>query len=186
MRSILLICDDAFAGLRRVVQNRFARGGISSNTEVRGREMGKKVDGTFKKVEPEDLVKFGLIPESAGCLSVIATPGELDKTALMQILTEPKNALIKQYAKSFEVEGIDLEFHPNVLGAVACGALERKTDAHGLHLVLEGILLDTMCEIPPQQDANKVVIGRNVIDGSSQPLMIYENSEKPTKAMPKV
>lgn len=111
-RNILFICGGAFAGLERVIQNRSARGGIGFNAEVRSQEMGKKVGEAFKEVEPEDLVKFGLIPEFVGRLPVIATLDELDEAALMQILTEPKNALTKQYAKLFEMEGVDLEFRP--------------------------------------------------------------------------
>ncbi len=183
-RNILFICGGAFAGLERVIQNRSARGGIGFNAEVRSQEMGKKVGEAFKEVEPEDLVKFGLIPEFVGRLPVIATLDELDEAALMQILTEPKNALTKQYAKLFEMEGVDLEFRPDALKAVARKALERKTGARGLRSILEGILLDTMYEIPSQQDVSKVVIDESVIDGSSQPLMIYENSEKPAKAAP--
>ena len=120
--------------------------------------MGKKVGDALREVEPEDLVKFGLIPEFVGRLPIIATLDELDEAALMQILTEPKNALTKQYAKLFEMEGVDLEFRPDALKAVARRALERKTGARGLRSILEGILLDTMYEIPSQTEVSKVVI----------------------------
>ena len=183
-RNILFICGGAFAGLEKVIQNRSTKGGgIGFNAEVRSQELGKKIGESLRDAEPEDLVKFGLIPEFVGRLPVIATLDELDEPALMQILTEPKNALTKQYAKLFEMEDVDLEFRPDALKAVARKALERKTGARGLRSILEGILLETMYEIPSQKDVSKVVIDESVIDGSSQPLLIYENSE-PAKAAP--
>ncbi|MBB2896310.1 ATP-dependent Clp protease ATP-binding subunit ClpX [Pseudomonas sp. AS2.8] len=183
-RNILFICGGAFAGLEKVIQNRSTKGGgIGFNAEVRSPELGKKIGESLRDAEPEDLVKFGLIPEFVGRLPVIATLDELDEPALMQILTEPKNALTKQYAKLFEMEDVDLEFRPDALKAVARKALERKTGARGLRSILEGILLETMYEIPSQKEVSKVVIDESVIDGSSQPLLIYENSE-PAKAAP--
>lgn len=183
-RNILFICGGAFAGLEKVIQNRSTKGGgIGFNAEVRSQELGKKIGESLRDAEPEDLVKFGLIPEFVGRLPVIATLDELDEPALMQILTEPKNALTKQYAKLFEMEDVDLEFRPDALKAVARKALERKTGARGLRSILEGILLETMYEIPSQKEVSKVVIDESVIDGSSQPLLIYENSE-PAKAAP--
>ncbi|AXA66601.1 MULTISPECIES: ATP-dependent Clp protease ATP-binding subunit ClpX [Pseudomonas] len=183
-RNILFICGGAFAGLEKVIQNRSTKGGgIGFNAEVRSVELGKKIGESLRDAEPEDLVKFGLIPEFVGRLPVIATLDELDEPALMQILTEPKNALTKQYAKLFEMEDVDLEFRPDALKAVARKALERKTGARGLRSILEGILLETMYEIPSQKEVSKVVIDESVIDGSSQPLLIYENSE-PAKAAP--
>ena len=183
-RNILFICGGAFAGLEKVIQNRSTKGGgIGFNAEVRSVELGKKIGESLRDAEPEDLVKFGLIPEFVGRLPVIATLDELDEPALMQILTEPKNALTKQYAKLFEMEDVDLEFRPDALKAVARKALERKTGARGLRSILEGILLETMYEIPSQKEVSKVVIDESVIDGSSQPLLIYENSE-PAKAVP--
>lgn len=185
-RNILFICGGAFAGLEKVIQNRSTKGGgIGFNAEVRSQELGKKIGESLRDAEPEDLVKFGLIPEFVGRLPVIATLDELDEPALMQILTEPKNALTKQYAKLFEMEDVDLEFRPDALKAVARKALERKTGARGLRSILEGILLETMYEIPSQKEVSKVVIDESVIDGSSQPLLIYENSE-PAKAAPDV
>lgn len=183
-RNILFICGGAFSGLEKVIQNRSTRGGIGFNAEVRSKQEGKKVGESLREVEPDDLVKFGLIPEFVGRLPVLATLDELDEAALMQILTEPKNALTKQYGKLFEMEGVDLEFRSDALKAVARRALERKTGARGLRSILEGVLLDTMYEIPSQTEVSKVVIDESVIDGSSKPLLIYENSEPPAKAAP--
>ena len=183
-RNILFICGGAFAGLEKVIQGRSAKGGIGFNAEVRSQDPGKKIGESLRAVEPDDLVKFGLIPEFVGRLPVIATLDELDEAALIQILTEPKNALTKQYAKLFELEGVDLEFRTDALKAVATRALERKTGARGLRSILEGVLLDTMYEIPSQKDVSKVVIDESVIEGTSQPLLIYENSEPPAKAAP--
>ncbi|MEG0966900.1 MAG: ATP-dependent Clp protease ATP-binding subunit ClpX [Pseudomonas sp.] len=185
-RNILFICGGAFSGLEKVIQSRSTRGGIGFGAEVRSKQEGKKVGESLREVEPDDLVKFGLIPEFVGRLPVLATLDELDEAALMQILTEPKNALTKQYAKLFEMEGVDLEFRSDALKSVARKALERKTGARGLRSILEGILLDTMYEIPSQKDVSKVVIDESVIDGSSQPLLIYENSEPQAKAAPDV
>ncbi|HYQ37503.1 MAG TPA: ATP-dependent Clp protease ATP-binding subunit ClpX [Pseudomonas sp.] len=183
-RNILFICGGAFAGLEKVIQNRSTKGGIGFNAEVRSKEAGKKVGESLREVEPDDLVKFGLIPEFVGRLPVIATLEELDEAALMQILTEPKNALTKQYARLFEMEGVELEFRSDALHAVARKALERKTGARGLRSILEGILLDTMYEIPSAKDVSKVVIDESVIEGASKPLLIYESSEQPAKAAP--
>ena len=182
--NILFICGGAFAGLEKVIQGRSTQGGIGFNAEVRSKDPGKKIGEALRAVEPDDLVKFGLIPEFVGRLPVIATLDELDEAALIQILTEPKNALTKQYAKLFELEGVDLEFRSDALKAVASRALERKTGARGLRSILEGVLLDTMYEIPSQKDVSKVVIDESVIEGTSQPLLIYENAEPPAKAAP--
>ena len=183
-RNILFICGGAFSGLEKVIQNRSTKGGIGFGAEVRSKQEGKKVGESLREVEPDDLVKFGLIPEFVGRLPVLATLDELDEAALMQILTEPKNALTKQYARLFEMESVDLEFRSDALKAVARKALERKTGARGLRSILEGVLLDTMYEIPSQKDVSKVVIDESVIDGTSQPLLIYENSEPQAKAVP--
>ncbi|MDG9927159.1 MULTISPECIES: ATP-dependent Clp protease ATP-binding subunit ClpX [Pseudomonas] len=185
-RNILFICGGAFAGLEKVIQARSTKGGIGFNAEVRSQDLGKRVGEALREVEPDDLVKFGLIPEFVGRLPVIATLDELDEAALMQILTEPKNALTKQYGKLFEMEGVDLEFRADALKAVANKALERKTGARGLRSILEGVLLDTMYDIPSQSDVSKVVIDESVIEGSSKPLLIYESSEPPAKAAPDV
>ena len=183
-RNILFICGGAFSGLEKVIQNRSTKGGIGFNAEVRSKEEGKKVGESLREVEPDDLVKFGLIPEFVGRLPVLATLDELDEAALIQILTEPKNALTKQYAKLFEMEGVDLEFRTDALKSVAKRALERKTGARGLRSILEGVLLDTMYEIPSQSEVSKVVIDESVIEGKSKPLYIYENSEPTAKAAP--
>ena len=180
-RNILFICGGAFAGLEKVIQGRSTKGGIGFNAEVRSTDLGKKVGETLRDIEPDDLVKFGLIPEFVGRLPVIATLDELDETALMQILIEPKNALTKQYARLFEMEGVGLEFRAEALKAIALKALERKTGARGLRSILEAVLLDTMYEIPSQSDVSKVVVDENVILGSSKPLLIYENPEQPAK-----
>src|SRR5471032_1291371 len=183
-RNILFICGGAFSGLEKVIQNRSTKGGIGFNAEVRSKEEGKKVGESLREVEPDDLVKFGLITEFVGRLPVLATLDELDEAALIQILTEPKNALTKQYAKLFEMEGVDLEFRTDALKSVAKRALERKTGARGLRSILEGVLLDTMYEIPSQSEVSKVVIDESVIEGKSKPLYIYENSEPAAKAAP--
>ncbi|HHX33876.1 MAG TPA: ATP-dependent Clp protease ATP-binding subunit ClpX [Gammaproteobacteria bacterium] len=180
-RNILFICGGAFAGLEKVIQNRSTKGGIGFSAEVRSKEQEKKIGEALRDVEPDDLVKFGLIPEFVGRLPVIATLEELDEAALVQILTEPKNALTKQYSKLFDMEGVELEFRPDALNAVAKQALLRKTGARGLRSILEGVLLDTMYDIPSEKDVSKVVIDESVILGSSQPLMIYATQDKTEK-----
>lgn len=183
-RNILFICGGAFSGLEKVIRDRSEKSGIGFNAAVRSQDVGKKVGQTLKGVEPEDLVRFGLIPEFVGRLPVIATLDELDEAALIQILTEPKNALTKQYARLFEMEGVELEFRTDALTAIAGRALERKTGARGLRSILENVLLETMYEIPSAEHVSKVVIDENVISGDAQPLLIYESAEKPPKAMP--
>ncbi|MGL6164508.1 MAG: ATP-dependent Clp protease ATP-binding subunit ClpX, partial [Aeromonas veronii] len=132
---------------------------------------------TFAKVEPEDLIKYGLIPEFIGRLPVVATLTELDESALIQILKEPKNALTKQYAALFDLEGVELEFRDDALNAIARKAMERKTGARGLRSIVEAVLLDTMYDLPSLEGVSKVVIDETVIKGDSAPLMIYENPE---------
>ena len=177
-KNILFICGGAFAGLEKVIQNRSAKGGIGFAAEVRSKEQEKKIGEALLEVEPDDLVKFGLIPEFVGRLPVIATLEELDEAALVQILTEPKNALTKQYGKLFDMEGVELEFRPDALTAVAKRALLRKTGARGLRSILEGVLLDTMYDIPSETDVSKVVIDESVISGDSKPLLIYAEKDK--------
>lgn len=172
-RNILFICGGAFAGLEKIIQARSTKGGIGFGAEVRSKELNKKVSETLREVEPDDLVKFGLIPEFIGRLPVIATLDELDEAALMQILTEPKNALTKQYAKLFEMEDVELEFRPDALTAVAKKAMERKTGARGLRSIMEDVLLDTMFEVPSSKDITKVVIDEGVIAGENKPLLVY-------------
>ncbi|WP_022962308.1 ATP-dependent Clp protease ATP-binding subunit ClpX [Halopseudomonas pelagia] len=183
-RNILFICGGAFSGLEKVIRDRSEKSGIGFNAAVRSQDVGKKVGQTLKGVEPDDLVRFGLIPEFVGRLPVIATLDELDEAALIQILTEPKNALTKQYARLFEMEDVELEFRPDALTAIASRALERKTGARGLRSILENVLLETMYEIPSAEHVSKVVIDENVISGDAKPLLIYESVEKPSKAMP--
>ncbi|PRB81436.1 ATP-dependent Clp protease ATP-binding subunit ClpX [Pseudomonas sp. MYb185] len=183
-RNILFICGGAFAGLEKVIRDRSEKSGIGFNASVRSKDGGKKVGETLMEVEPEDLVRFGLIPEFVGRLPVIATLAELDEDALIQILTEPKNSLTKQYGRLFEMEGVELEFRTDALKAIAQRALKRKTGARGLRSILENVLLDTMYEIPSAEHVSKVVIDENVISGSAKPLLMYESAEQPPKAMP--
>ena len=183
-RNILFICGGAFAGLEKVIRDRSEKSGIGFNASVRSKDDGKRVGETLMEVEPDDLVRFGLIPEFVGRLPVIATLTELDEAALIQILTEPKNSLTKQYGRLFEMEGVELEFRTDALKAVAQRALTRKTGARGLRSILESVLLDTMYEIPSIEDVSKVVIDENVISGTAKPLLMYESAEQPSKAMP--
>ncbi|MDX9687599.1 ATP-dependent Clp protease ATP-binding subunit ClpX [Halopseudomonas formosensis] len=183
-RNILFICGGAFAGLEKVIRDRSEKSGIGFNASVRSKDDGKRVGDTLMQVEPEDLVRFGLIPEFVGRLPVIATLSELDEEALIQILTEPKNSLTKQYGRLFEMEGVELEFRTDALKAIAQRALKRKTGARGLRSILENVLLDTMYEIPSIENVSKVVIDENVISGNAKPLLIYESAEQPPKAMP--
>ncbi len=176
-KNILFICGGAFAGLEKVIQNRSEPGGIGFNAEVRSKETAKKLTDSLRSVEPEDLVKFGLIPEFVGRLPVIATLEELNEEALIQILVEPKNALTKQYEKLFEMENVELEFREDALKSIAKKALERKTGARGLRSILEGILLDTMYEIPSHQDISKVIIDDSVVAGG-KPLLMYTNNSQ--------
>ncbi|NLY16561.1 MAG: ATP-dependent Clp protease ATP-binding subunit ClpX [Gammaproteobacteria bacterium] len=177
--NILFICGGAFAGLEKIIQARSEKGGIGFGAEVRSKELDKKIGETLLNVEPDDLVRFGLIPELIGRLPVIATLEELDEDALVRILSEPRNALVKQYAKLFDMEDVELEFRPDALQAVAARALERKTGARGLRSILEEILLDTMFEIPSVKNVSKVVVDESVIKGDTQPMMIYRSDELP-------
>ena len=176
--NILFICGGAFAGLERIIRDRSEKGGIGFSAEVKSKDDKKSVTEILQTVEPEDLIKFGLIPEFVGRLPVLATLEELDEEALMQILTEPKNALTKQYGKLFEMEGVELEFRDEALRAVARKAMERKTGARGLRSILEHVLLDTMYDLPSMEGASKVVIDEAVIKAEGEPLVLYEGSEK--------
>ncbi len=173
--NILFICGGAFAGLEKVIQDRSSKGGIGFSAEVQSKELDKSVGAMLQDVEPEDLVRFGLIPEFVGRLPVVATLQELDEEALVKILREPKNALTKQYAKLFEMEDVELEFRDEALQAVAQKAMERKTGARGLRSILESVLLPTMYDIPSSEGVSKVVVDDNVIRGESEPLLIYSN-----------
>jgi ATP-dependent Clp protease ATP-binding subunit ClpX len=181
--NILFICGGAFAGLDKVIIDRSDKSGIGFSAEVKGEEDKESIGATLRQVEPEDLIKYGLIPEFVGRLPVVATLEELDVDALMRILTEPKNSLTKQYAKLFDMEGVEVDFRVDALRAVAEKAMERKTGARGLRSILEEVLLDTMYRIPSEANVTKVVIDESVIRGESDPMLMYENPEQP-KAMP--
>ncbi|MFN2328888.1 MAG: ATP-dependent Clp protease ATP-binding subunit ClpX [Chromatocurvus sp.] len=175
--NILFICGGAFAGLDKVIRNRSEKGGIGFGAEVKSKDNARNVGELLFELEPDDLVQYGLIPEFVGRLPVIATLEELDVTALMQILTEPKNSLTRQYSKLFEMEGVEVDFREDGLRAIAERAMERKTGARGLRSILEGVLLDSMYNIPSRDDVAKVVIDESVILGHSEPLLVYQNSE---------
>ena len=176
--NILFICGGAFAGLERIIRDRSEKGGIGFSAEVKGKDDKKSVGELFRSVEPEDLMKFGLIPEFVGRLPVTATLEELNEESLIRILTEPKNAITKQYSKLFEMEGCEVEFRQDALYAVARKAMERKTGARGLRSILENTLLDTMYDLPSMDNVTKVVIDEGVIKGESQPLLIYSQDEQ--------
>ncbi|AQZ52366.1 ATP-dependent Clp protease ATP-binding subunit ClpX [Martelella mediterranea] len=172
--NILFLCGGAFAGLDKVISARGERTSIGFGASVKAAD-DRRVGDVLRELEPEDLVKFGLIPEFIGRLPVIATLEDLDEAALMQILTEPKNALVKQYQRLFEMEDVELTFHEDALLAIARRAIERKTGARGLRSIMEKILLDTMFELPAMKGVREVVISDEVVEGTAQPLYIYEN-----------
>ncbi len=177
--KILFICGGAFAGLDKIIEQRSAKGSsIGFGAEVKSKESSRSLTESFRDVEPEDLVKFGLIPEFIGRLPVVATLTELDLAALIQILTSPKNALIKQFGALFQMEGVELEFREDALTAIAQRAMDRKTGARGLRSIVEGVLLDTMYELPSMQDVAKVVVDESVIKGDSKPILMYQATDK--------
>ncbi|SHL95018.1 ATP-dependent Clp protease ATP-binding subunit ClpX [Vreelandella subglaciescola] len=176
--NMLFIVGGAFSGLDKVISDRTEKGGIGFNASVQSKDTARGVGEVLADVEPDDLVKFGLIPEFVGRLPVIATLTELTEDALVQILTEPKNSLVKQYVKLFEMEDVTLEFREDALRAVAINAMERKTGARGLRSILESVLLDTMYEIPSLEGVSKVVIDASVIAKESEPLLIYAQQEQ--------
>jgi len=176
--NILFICGGAFAGLEKIIRSRSEKGGIGFSAEVKTKDERRNVGEVLADVEAEDLIKYGLIPEFVGRLPVVATLDELDEQALVQILTEPKNALAKQYKKLFEMEGCDLEIREDALRIIARKAMERKTGARGLRTILEHVLLDTMYELPSAEHVSKVVIDEKVIRGESDPYLIYQTEEK--------
>ena len=167
--NILFICGGAFSGLEKIVQQRQEKGGIGFTAEVRKKDESKKLSDLFRQVEATDLVKFGLIPEFIGRLPVIATLDELDEDALLQILTEPKNALTRQYQHLFDMEDVDLVFEESALRAVAKKALDRNTGARGLRSILENALLETMYDLPSQSNVGTVVVNAAVINEGAQP-----------------
>ncbi|MEL0637232.1 ATP-dependent protease ATP-binding subunit ClpX [Marinomonas sp. TI.3.20] len=175
--SILFICGGAFAGLERVISDRTEKSSIGFSAKVKSKEEGKSFSEAVHKVETEDLVKFGLIPEFVGRLPVVATLSELDEEALVTILSQPKNALTKQYQHLFELEGVELEFTPESLKEAAALALDRKTGARGLRSILESALLDCMYELPTRSDVTKVVMDASSMKGDTAPLMVLEKEE---------
>lgn len=181
--NILFICGGAFSGLDKVITDRSSQSGIGFGAEVNSAATKPNLGATLRSVEPEDLVRFGLIPEFVGRLPVVATLDELDTEALVRILTEPKNAYTKQYAKLFEMEGVEIDFREDALRAISAKAMERKTGARGLRSILESVLLEVMYKIPSEDDVAKVVVDEANIAGSTDPMLIYENNEQP-KALP--
>ncbi len=176
--NILFICGGAFDGLEKVILRRSERGGIGFAAEVKSKDDTRALGELFREVEPEDLIKFGLIPELIGRLPVIATLQELDEAALIQILVEPKNALVKQYQKLFDMEGVELEVQAAALSAIAAKALQRKTGARGLRSILEAALLDTMYDLPSLDNVSKVMVDSATIRGESKPLLMYTEQPK--------
>ncbi len=176
--NILFICGGAFDGLDRVIRDRSEKSGIGFSAQVQRKDDQKSIGEVLEDVAPEDLTKYGLIPEFVGRLPVIATLKELDEDALVRILTEPKNAITKQYAKLFEMEDAELEFRDEALHAVARKAMERKTGARGLRSILEQVLLDTMYDLPSLEGLSKVILDEDVINSKSKPLLIYEGGEQ--------
>ena len=179
--NILFICGGAFAGLDQVIRDRSEKSGIGFGAEVRGEEETKSTGELLLELESDDLIRYGLIPEFVGRLPVVATLMELDEEALVTILTQPKNALTKQYHKMFEMEDCELEFREDALVAVARKAMERKTGARGLRTILENTLLETMYDLPSMENVTKVVIDEAVIDGDSKPYMVFESDEETKK-----
>jgi ATP-dependent Clp protease ATP-binding subunit ClpX len=175
--NILFICGGAFSGLEKVIEQRTEASGIGFGANVRSKK-DRTLSDMFREVEPEDLIKFGLIPELVGRLPVVATLAELSEDALVQILTEPKNAMVKQYGKLLAMEGVELEVRPNALKAIARKALARKTGARGLRSILEQSLIDTMFELPNISNVEKVVVDENTIEESKPPLLVYREAAK--------
>jgi ATP-dependent Clp protease ATP-binding subunit ClpX len=173
---ILFICGGAFDGLDKIIQERSEKSGIGFGAEVKSKA-STSIGATLAQVEPDDLVKYGLIPELIGRLPVVANLSELDEEALVEILIEPKNALIKQYQRLFAMEGVELEVRPSALQAIAKKAIKRKTGARGLRSIMEGMLLDTMYELPSLSNVTKVVIDEGMIE-SGKPLLIYADQPK--------
>ncbi len=181
-RNILFICGGAFAGLDKIIQQRSTESsGIGFGAKVKSSERKADTGKLLAGVEPEDLIKFGLIPEFVGRMPVVATLEELDETALVKILTEPKNAITKQFRKLFEMEGVELEFRTDALTAIARKALKRKTGARGLRTIVESVLLDTMYDLPSLENVGKVVVDESVIEHQSEPYLIYQTPAAVTK-----
>ena len=175
--NILFICGGAFAGLDKIIQERSEKGGIGFSAEVTAKDEKRTMTELLATVEPEDLIKYGLIPEFVGRLPVVATLNELDEDQLIEILVEPKNAITKQFTKLFEMEGTEIEFREDALRAVARKSMERKTGARGLRSILENVLLDTMYDLPSMDNVSKIVVDEAVIKGESKPFLIYEGAD---------
>lgn len=177
-RNVLFICGGAFSGLEKVIQQRSEKSGIGFGADIKSISNDARMSEFLPDLEPEDLIKYGLIPEFVGRMPIIATLEELDEEALMSILTEPKNALIKQFGKLFELENVELEIRQDALKAVAKKAMDRKTGARGLRSILEKALLETMFELPSMNDVTKVTVDSSVIEDSSQPLYVFEEEPR--------
>jgi ATP-dependent Clp protease ATP-binding subunit ClpX len=170
--NILFICGGAFAGLEKIISARGRGSSMGFGADVRGPDE-RRAGEVLREVEPEDLLKFGLIPEFVGRLPVVATLNDLDEPALIDILSQPKNAIVKQYQRLFEMEDIDLEVTEDALSAIAQKAIMRKTGARGLRSIMEAVLLDTMYDLPGSTDVDKVVINREVVEGKAKPLLVH-------------
>jgi len=181
--NILFVCGGAFAGLEKIILDRSSKSGIGFVADVKTSEQEQSIGELLHEVEPQDLIRYGLIPEFVGRLPVVATLEELDEDALVKILLEPKNALTKQYRKLFDMEGVELEFRDDALRAVAKRAMKRKTGARGLRTILESVLLDTMYDLPSSSTAKKVVLDEAVVIGETKPYVIHESDEQPTVSM---
>ena len=179
--NILFICGGAFSGLEKIIQNRTTKTGIGFVAEVKSEKEKNDLESNLNKIESEDLVNYGLIPEFVGRLPVLATLHELNEDALVRILLEPKNALTKQYIKLFEMEGVDLNFRDDAISEIAARAIKRKTGARGLRTILEELLLDTMFDLPSSKTAKKVVLDASVVNGENDPYIIHETEQKDTK-----
>lgn len=175
--NILFVVGGAFAGLEKIIRDRSVKSGIGFVADIKTSEEEPNIGELLADVEPEDLIRFGLIPEFVGRLPVVATLDELDESALISILVEPRNALTKQYQKLFEMEGVGLEFRSDALRAIAARAMQRKTGARGLRTILESVLLDTMYDLPTMANVSKVVLDEGVVTGETKPYMIYESDE---------
>ena len=176
--NILFICGGAFSGLEKIIRDRSEKGGIGFSASVSSKDEESNIGDILKDLEPEDLIRFGLIPEFVGRLPVVATLEELDKDALINILVEPKNSLVKQYSALFEMEDVELDIRQDALEAIAEKALTRKTGARGLRSIIENTLLDSMYDIPSSKDVHKLVVDASVINGDSEPLLVYDNPEQ--------
>jgi len=180
--NILFICGGAFAGLEKIIKERSEKGGIGFSARVSSKDESSNIGKLLADLEPQDLMRYGLIPEFVGRLPVVATLEELDRDALINILVEPKNSLVKQYKTLFDMEDVELDIRRDALEAIAEKALDRKTGARGLRSIVEGMLLDSMYDIPSREGVHKVVIDASVVKGDSEPLLVYDNTEQPKVA----